>query len=226
MFLLCYNDFIDGGFMDNKVKKVLKFYVLCNSLKDVVRTGWKVWNVKRDRVESIAEHIYGVQMLAIAMYKEFEYDIDIEKVIYMLAVHELEEVIIGDLTIYDISREEKKKIGKEAVDKILSDLANSIDINNLIDEFDARETREALFSYYCDKLECDIQAKIYDEEDCVNLEEQFNNKVLSNEKVAKLIESEKTWGNAWLESDRHLYKDENFILVLDYLKENSIKDLS
>lgn len=208
----------------NKVQKVLKFYLLCNSLKDVVRTGWKVWNVKRDRVESIAEHIYGVQMLAIAMYKEYEYDIDIEKVIYMLSIHELEETIIGDLTVYDISREEKKKIGKEAVDKILSNLNNSMDINNLIDEFDERKTKEALFAYYCDKLECDIQAKVYDEGNCVDLEEQLNNPVLSNERVAKLMENEKTWGEAWIECDRILYDDKNFLEVLDYIKNNKITD--
>lgn len=206
----------------NKVQKVLKFYLLCNSLKDVVRTGWKVWNVRRDRVESIAEHIYGVQMLAIAMYKEYEYDIDIEKVIYMLSIHELEETIIGDLTVYDISREEKKKIGKEAVDKILGDLKDSMDINNLIDEFDERKTKEALFAYYCDKLECDIQAKIYDESNCVDLEKQLNNPVLSNERVAKLMESERTWGEAWIECDRILYNDKNFLEVLDYVKDNKI----
>ena len=83
-----------------------KFYVLCTRLKKLIRTGWKDWNVKRERVESVAEHIYGVQMLALAMYSEYQYDIDIEKVLYMLAVHELEETIIGDLTFLQISSAE------------------------------------------------------------------------------------------------------------------------
>lgn len=50
-----------------KEQKVLNYYVICNRLKDVIRTGWKDWNVKRDKIESVAEHIYSVQMLAIAM---------------------------------------------------------------------------------------------------------------------------------------------------------------
>ncbi len=50
-----------------KEQKVLNYYVICNRLKDVIRTGWKDWNVKRERIESVAEHIYSVQMLAIAM---------------------------------------------------------------------------------------------------------------------------------------------------------------
>lgn len=72
-----------------KEENVLKYYVLCNKLKDIVRTGWKYRNVQRERVESVAEHIFGVQMLAIAMKSEYQYDIDILKVIMMIAVHEL-----------------------------------------------------------------------------------------------------------------------------------------
>ena len=40
----------------------------------------------------------------------------------MLAVHELEEIYIGDLTQFEISKEEKKKMGHEAVAKILANL--------------------------------------------------------------------------------------------------------
>lgn len=93
----------------NEAKNVIEYYVLCNKLKNVIRTGWKIWNVKKDRLESIAEHVYGVQMLAIAMYSEYKYDIDIKKVIFMLAIHELEEIYIGDLTLFDISNEDKQK---------------------------------------------------------------------------------------------------------------------
>ena len=31
-------------------EKVIKYYVLCNKLKDVIRTGWKNWNIKRERI--------------------------------------------------------------------------------------------------------------------------------------------------------------------------------
>lgn len=55
-----------------KAENVVKYYVLCNKLKDVIRTGWKRWSVKRKRLESVAEHIYGVQMLAIAMHSEYQ----------------------------------------------------------------------------------------------------------------------------------------------------------
>ena len=44
----------------NDVSKVVNFYVQCSKLKRIVRTGWLNWNVQGERVESVAEHIYGV----------------------------------------------------------------------------------------------------------------------------------------------------------------------
>lgn len=29
-------------------KSVVRYYVLCNKLKDIIRTGWKDWNVKKE----------------------------------------------------------------------------------------------------------------------------------------------------------------------------------
>ena len=208
---------------ENKIKNVLSFYILCNKLNDVVRTGWKAWNVERDRVESVAEHIYSTQMLAIAMYKEFDYDLDLEKIIYMLAVHELEEIIIGDLTSYDISREEKERRGKLAVKDVLKNISNSLDVEALTIEFSEKKTNEALFAYYCDKLDCDIQAKIYDEEGCVDLNKQTNNPYINIDRVSRLIENNKKWSEAWIESDRNIYlNDDNFLSILDYIKDNNI----
>lgn len=93
--------------MNNREENVIKYYMLCNKLKDVIRTGWKKWNVKRERIESVAEHVFGVQQLAIAIFYEYKYTLDLKKVIMMIAVHELEEVVLGDLTRFDISKKEK-----------------------------------------------------------------------------------------------------------------------
>ena len=140
----------------NKEEKVIRYYVLCNKLKNIIRTGWKDWNVKKERVESVAEHIFGVQMLAIAMKSEYQYEVDIMKVILMLAVHELEEIYIGDLTQFQMTKEEKVKIGHEAVAKVLDGLIDKERILNIIIEFDERRTKEADFAYHCDKMECDL----------------------------------------------------------------------
>lgn len=205
-------------------QNVVEFYVLCNKLKNVIRSGWKLWNVERERVESVAEHVYGAQMLAIAMWSEFKYDIDLKKVLFMLAVHELEEIVIGDLTPFEINRETKQQRGRSAVEKILENLTTKQEIQNLIFEFDNRKTREAVFAYQCDKLEADLQCKLYDEENCVNLMAQENNIALEEANVKKLLKEENnSWSRMWLRFGQQFYcYDDNFMKVSKYAMNNKI----
>ena len=122
----------------SKIKKVLQFYLLATKLKDMIRGGRIWWNVDRERVESIAEHIYGTCILAIAIDSEFDFSIDLEKVILMLVIHELEEIFIGDLTPFDqVSKEEKREKGKKAVEKVLEGLEKKEFYVSLTDEFNA-----------------------------------------------------------------------------------------
>lgn len=206
-----------------RAKSVVEYYVLCNKLKNIIRTGWKKWNVNRERLESIAEHIFGVQSLAVAMASQYEYDIDLYKVIFMLSVHELEEIVIGDLTEWDVNKNDKINQGHKAISAILGELLSGKQIEELILEFDARETKEALFAYHCDKLECCIQCKLYDEEGCVDLYNQEGNNIYNTDIIQKLLHREKSWSRMWLEYDRSKFtKDVNFGEVLDYVKNNSI----
>ena len=209
----------------SKEQNVINYYILCNKLKNTVRTGWKDWKVQRERLESVAEHIFGVQMLAIAMQSEFEYEIDLMKVIFMLAIHELGETIIGDLTRFQISREEKKKLEQEAVHKILSGLLDGKQIEELFLEFDTQETAEAKFAYQCDKLECDLQCKLYDEEGCVDLNNQEGNSTVNDLQVRKLLQTSASWSEIWLKFGQQIYPyDENFRKVSEFAMNHKIRE--
>ena len=206
-----------------KEEKVINYYIICNKLKNVIRTGRKDWNVQRERLESVAEHIFGVQMLAIAMKSEYNYDVDILKVIMMIAIHELWETVIWDLTEFQISREEKERIEHEAVHKILKDLVDGEEIEKIFLEFDGHKTKEANFAYQCDKLECDIQCKLYDEEWCVDLSKQQSCNAIENERVQKLLKENKTWSEMRLQYDmENISYDENFKEIIRYALNNKI----
>ena len=207
----------------SKEKNVINYYVICNRLKNIIRTGWKNWNVQRERIESVAEHIFGVQMLAIAMKSEYQYDVDIMKVIFMLAVHELGETVIGDLTQFEISKEEKEQLEHEAVHKILEGLLDGNQIEQLFLEFDLHNTKESLFAYQCDKLECDLQSKLYDEENCVDLNNQENNITMNNKKVQELLKNGASWSTMWLKFGQQVYPyDDNFRAVSNYAINNKL----
>lgn len=211
--------------MENqKITNLLQFYLLATELKDKIRSGWKVWNIDRERVESVAEHIYGTCILAIAIDSEFKMDIDIYKVIMMLVLHEIEEVKIGDLTPFDkITKQEKRELGKQAVEEILSNLNKKVQYMELIEEFENMETREAVFAKMCDKLEANIQCKIYCEENSIDINNEKNEHLLKDERVQRLLENgEKTVADLYIESDRHIYTEKVFEDIADFIKKNDI----
>ena len=163
-------------------------------------------------------------MLALAMKFEYQYDIDIKKVLYMLAIHELGETVIGDITQFDMEREEKERIEHEAVSKILASILDGKQIEELFLEFDERKTKEALFAYQCDKLECDLQSKIYDEENCVDVNNQPGNKTLNHPIVKECLSNGDSFSTMWLKFGQSIYPyDENFTAVSNYAMNNKIK---
>ena len=208
----------------SKEKNVINYYVLCNKLKNVIRTGWLDWNVTRDRVESIAEHIFGVQMLAIAMKSEYKYDIDLTKVIFMLAIHELGEIIIVDLTQFQITKEDKIKLEHKAVHDLLDSFIDGKYIEELFLEFDEKKTPEAKFAYQCDKLQCDLQCKLYDQENCVDFNKQENNKSFFHPDVQKYYKEGLSWSEMWIKFGQGRYNyDKNFMAVSNYAYNNKLE---
>lgn len=101
------------------------------------------WNVSKERLESIAEHVYGTCILAISIDSEFETYLNINKVIKMLAIHEIGEVVIGDITPFDnITHEEKMKIEHKAMKNVLGDLIKKDELYSLLLEFDNQKQKK------------------------------------------------------------------------------------
>lgn len=136
-----------------------------------------------------------------------------------VAENELNEIIYN--TFKKLEKETKNSLIQFKCNKKL-DLGKD-EISALLDEYNERKTDEALFAYHCDKLECDIQMKLYDQEGCFDLKNQPNNPIINNPSVRKVLDSEKSISNAWIEFDRSKYEDDkNFIEIIEYLKENEI----
>jgi serine/threonine kinase len=217
--------------MEEKLKNSMRFYMLATQLKYKIRSGWDKshWNVSKDRVESIAEHVYGTCILALSIDSEFKTNLDINKVIKMLVLHELGEVIIGDITPFDnITPEEKMKKEHEAMREVIGDLVNQEEFLSLLFEFDEKKTKEAIFAHHCDKLEADIQAKVYQDMGCQHpLDEQENNVVFKSNKVQQMVkDGAQTAFDIWYEWDKSLYyDDEDFARLLDYVRTINTQEL-
>ena len=211
--------------MKERIKNTMRFYLLATQLKYKIRSGWDEthWNVSKERIESIAEHIYGTCILALSIDSEFETHLDISKVIKMLVLHELGEVVIGDITPFDnITPEEKMEKEHAAIKEVLGDLIKKEEYFALLLEFDEKKTKEAIYAYHCDKLDADIQAKVYQDMGCQkSLDMQENNVVFKSKKVQQMVrDGAKTAFDIWYEWDKSLYvDDEKFSALLDYIKE-------
>ena len=212
---------------DKKITKLLQFYLLATELKNVIRTGWKQWHVDKERLESVAEHIYGTCILAIAIDSEFDLNIDIYKVMMMLILHEIEEIKIGDLTPFDkVTQQEKRELGKQAVEQVFNLLSKKTEYIELIEEFENMQTRESKFAKMCDKLEADIQCKKYCEEKCIDINNPANKQWLEDERVKRILgNGEKTVSDLFIENDRPIFSEKIVEEIADFVKSNNLLEL-
>ena len=128
--------------------------------------------------------------------------------------------------IKTLTKQQKEKAGHEAVKKIFSSLTNAKEIENLIYEFDERKTPEALFAFYCDKLECDIQSKLYDEQHCVDINHQEQNSIAKTQRVNELLSKTHSFSKMWMKFGQEKYDyDKNFLAVSNYAISHSLKTI-
>ncbi len=193
----------------SKADNIINFYILANKLKEKVRTGWIEVKINKNRLESVAEHIYGTLILAIAIDSEYNIELNMEKILKMLTLHELEEILMPDYTIRSgITREEKIVRGKKSVKQVVNGLIKEQEIESLLDEFNERKTKEAVFCYHVDKIECDFQAKLYDLEGTFDIKQAKEDIQYYGERGQKVASIAKTASDFWIEYDRERYKDD------------------
>lgn len=211
---------------NKKYQEIFRFYYDNMNLEKTERTGWdnKHWNIFGER-ESIADHIYGTIVLAMAMY-DGEKNVNLDEVLQTLLIHEIGEIEIGDKTPFDITKEEKARIEHKAMKHALGNLTDRESMFKSLLDFDAEEKENSKFAHYCDKLEADIQSKIYqDSGRHKSLAEQQNNVVFKSSRVQKMLqEGANTPFDIWYLYDKDIYKDsEEFKSMLEYIKEHNLR---
>lgn len=144
------------------LNRVMVRYFILAELKYKVRMGWNYWNVNTPHREVVSEHSFGTQPLACLMYHYGENQLDYNKVIFMMALHETEESIMPDFTPYDpVTQAQMLAMGKKSVQVLFGGLRRGKELSALLDEFNAHDTVESRFAYFCDKLECLFRIKRY-----------------------------------------------------------------
>ncbi|MHC1591422.1 MAG: HD domain-containing protein [Candidatus Helarchaeales archaeon] len=128
-------------------------------LKQIKRQGWIEHDISFDRIESVADHSFGVAFLLLVFSNKFGYSR--ERAVIGGIIHDLAEALVGDITPRSgISREKKFQLEKKAIEKL-----DSLTKSKLLDAWLENEKGEGEFQQIfrqIDKMEMLFQALLYE----------------------------------------------------------------
>jgi putative hydrolase of HD superfamily len=134
-----------------------------NHLKQLFRQGWLRRGISEARCESVAEHVFSMVVLGWWLVDEAFPELNRERVLRMVLVHELGEIYTGDIVPADgVAPEEKHRLEREALLRVVRKLARGAEYAALWEEFEQGQTAEARFVRQLDRLEMGFQAAVYE----------------------------------------------------------------
>ncbi|WP_394177023.1 HD domain-containing protein [Thalassotalea litorea] len=135
----------------SQIEKILNFIVEIEKLKNVYR---KTRPVGLDRYENSAEHSWHVCLCALMLKDYSNDDINIDRVIKMLLIHDLGEIDCGDTIVYaaeSADLKENEAIGVKRILKMLPDQQFK-EYLALWHEFEAGESADSKFAKAIDRV--------------------------------------------------------------------------
>lgn len=157
------------------IHPLIKMYFEFNHLKNLYRQGWLKQDIPIDKCESVADHSFGVAVLAFIIAREYFPNLDSNRILHMALLHDVGEVYAGDFTPADnVTPQEKRKQEKQSLEKIFSKLPSGERYLELWKEFEDGSSREAQLVRDVDLLEMKLQACVYERQGYSNLQDFFN----------------------------------------------------
>ncbi|MCY3913682.1 MAG: HD domain-containing protein [Chloroflexi bacterium] len=137
----------------DRLQRQLAFIVEIDKAKSILRNSLVI---EEGRRENDAEHAWHLAVMARLLAEYARDEIDIDRVIEMLLVHDLVEIDAGDTFIYDTAaRERQAEKERAAADRIFGLLPpdQAAALREPWEEFEARQTPEAKFAFALDRLQ-------------------------------------------------------------------------
>jgi len=129
-----------------------EFFLHAYRLKHLQRAGWLRVGVQNP--ESVASHSWGIAFLVLQLCPAH---LNRERMLELALVHDIPEVVVGDITPHDnINKQEKKRRETIAATKILPP-----QLLKIWQEYEDNLTPEAQFVHMLDKLDMALQAILY-----------------------------------------------------------------
>ncbi|AFS80837.1 metal dependent phosphohydrolase [Candidatus Nitrosopumilus koreensis AR1] len=139
------------------------FFKNAANLKNIPRQGW-IDKLSIDNPESVADHTFSMAMIGMVI-SDLE-NLNSEKILKMILIHDLSESIIGDIIPEKMDVKEKQELENNAFGKIMEKLPEPLitEYGKIWKEYQENSSPESKIVHQIDKLEMALQAKIYQEQ--------------------------------------------------------------
>ena len=148
--------------MSEPISRVLDVLRRASNLKWTKRAGWLRCGVANADCESVADHTFGVALLALLLPSAARLNVNRDHCIALAIVHDLAESIVGDITPHDgVDAADKRRREEAAIRELVTTLGDDT-LLKLWLEFEAGETAEAKLVRELDVVEVAAQARAYE----------------------------------------------------------------
>ena len=133
------------------IDKIFSFIIEIEKLKNVMR---KTRPVGLDRYENSGEHSWHVCLVAL-LFKEYsDVEINIDRVIKMLLIHDIGEIDAGDTIVYSAETKEIKSSEEAGIKRVLGILPEQLaeELLLLWQEFEEGTTPDAIYAKSIDRI--------------------------------------------------------------------------
>lgn len=137
---------------DDRLRQQVGFLIEIDRLKHVLRRSRLA---DSSRQENSAEHSWHVAVAALLLAEHADRPVDLARVVKMALIHDIVEIDAGDTFFYDaIGALDKADREARAADRLFGLLPpdQTAELRALWDEFEARRTPEACFTYALDRF--------------------------------------------------------------------------
>ena len=161
----------------NKKPDYLDFFKTVGKSKRLLRSGPVREGIKDP--ESVAEHSFRVSVIAMVLSDKIEYNVDKEKLVKMAIIHDIGEIVTGDIVVQrgeviDLKLRDEKEIREmKGIKEIFDEIMEGNMYAEIFNEMIERKSGEAKVFWQFDKLEMAITSLEYEIEQGKNLEEFF-----------------------------------------------------
>ncbi|GJN66436.1 HD family hydrolase [Purpureocillium lilacinum] len=147
----------------------LAFFHMLERLKTTKREGWRRFGIERG--ESIADHMYRMSLISMFAPPSLAPRLDLPKCMKMCLIHDMAELLVGDITPVDgVAKPEKNRREAATMDYLTKTLLGGFpggastgeEMRAIWQEYEDSQTLDSHFVHDVDKMELLLQMMEYE----------------------------------------------------------------